>query len=233
MLDEFRDRVARRHFATPIPATSTSPADDIGSEYIRRAIDIAVAVLALIFAAPLIAFYAVALRIISPGPIVMGFERLGLGEKPFKLLKLRTMWPDAEARFDEILENSPELRREWQLGFKLKDDPRLVPLIGRPARRLCIDELPQLINVIRGEMTLVGPRPFPRYHLDTFSADFRQRRASVPPGLTGVWQVERLGNNVAEQVALDEKHLANRSLPFDMGILLRTFKAILVGHGAN
>jgi lipopolysaccharide/colanic/teichoic acid biosynthesis glycosyltransferase len=142
------------------------------------------------------------------------------------------MCVDAEARLNEILAENPEANREWRSGFKLKSDPRVVPYIGRFARRLSLDELPQLINVVRGEMALVGPRPFPPNHLAVFPPDFAERRASVMPGVTGLWQIERTGNDINEQQALDDRYLENRCLRYDLLILIRTCRAVMFGKGA-
>lgn len=234
-MSDFSDvkQAESRVFFSTQAASKFHYGDEPFSERVRRVVDILVAVTGIVLTAPVMMVYAVALRLVSPGPVFVGIDRVGRHGNTFKLFKLRTMCCDAEARLKSLLAVNEDLRREWESGFKLKRDPRLVPYIGWIARRFSIDELPQLINVLRGEMTLVGPRPFPAYHLEAFTPDFRQRRSSVVPGLTGLWQVERRGNSLNEQIMLDEKYLANRNLWYDFTIFVRTFKAVIVGHGAN
>ncbi|WP_193311273.1 sugar transferase [Georgenia satyanarayanai] len=170
---------------------------------------------------------AVAVRLTSPGPAFFAQTRVGLGGRPFTMYKLRSMYTDAEARLAELLD-----RNEGNgMLFKLREDPR-VTRAGRVLRRLSIDELPQLWNVVRGDMSLVGPRPALQSEVDRFTGDVCQR-LRVKPGLTGLWQVSGRSNlSVEQSVRLDLRYTDNWSVRMDLHILWRTAHAVLGGHGA-
>lgn len=159
-------------------------------------------------------------------------ERVGLHGRGFNTLKFRTMRPNAEEFLQKRLNEDPALRLEWETHFKLKDDPRITP-VGRFLRNTSLDELPQLLNVLRGEMALVGPRPLPRYHYDEMPERVRQLRDRVRPGLTGLWQVS--GRSEAGHAAMprwDTYYVRNWSIWLDIVILVRTFRAVFSGKGA-
>jgi Undecaprenyl-phosphate galactose phosphotransferase WbaP len=204
------------------------------NQAIKRSLDVIMAGIVLLAAAPLIGLGAALVKIVSPGPAFFAQEREGLGGKKFKVWKLRTMHPNAEALLAERLACNAELRREWLRNMKLVHDPRIIPVVGTLLRRLSIDELPQLWNVIRGQMSLVGPRPFPDYHLNRFSPAFRALRATVRPGLSGMWQVMiRNSGGLEEQELFDSYYIRNWSLWLDFYIMVRTVFATLSARGAR
>jgi lipopolysaccharide/colanic/teichoic acid biosynthesis glycosyltransferase len=144
------------------------------------------------------------------------------------------MHVDAEKRLAECLEQNPTARAEWERSVKLRNDPRIIPIVGHLLRRFSIDELPQLLAVIRGTMSLVGPRPFPPYHMEVFPAEFATLRCSVRPGLTGMWQVmTRSDGNLQDQMRYDSYYIRNWSLWFDGYLLARTVFAVISGGGSR
>jgi lipopolysaccharide/colanic/teichoic acid biosynthesis glycosyltransferase len=140
---------------------------------------------------------------------------------------------DAEDRLEAYLDAHPDARAQWQRYCKLKDDPRVLPRVGHLLRRTSMDELPQLWNVIRGDMSLIGPRPFPPYHVNCFSPEFRRYRQTITPGLTGLWQVvARSNGDLTVQEVLDTFYIQNWSPWLDAYIILRTIWAVLFTRGA-
>ena len=204
------------------------------SRVLKRAFDLAVAVPAALLVAPIVGVAALAIQCVDPGPPFYRQERIGRNGALFRMLKLRSMYRDAEQRLAQHLCADPRAREEWRQYFKLRRDPRVLPLIGRFLRCASIDELPQLWNVIRGDMSLVGPRPLPTYHLDSFDSGFRTLRAAVRPGMTGLWQVSARGDTDADAVkAQDLFYLRNWSILLDAYVLLETLPAVLSGRGAR
>jgi Undecaprenyl-phosphate galactose phosphotransferase WbaP len=203
------------------------------NRWLKRALDLAVGAAAAAVSLPLVALAAVWIKRLDPGPAFFRQERGGERGRAIGVWKLRTMYRDADALLKRHLEANPEARLEWRRCFKLKDDPRVLPCVGRFLRRTSLDELPQLWNVLKGEMSLVGPRPFPAYHLDQFDAEFRRLRERVAPGLTGLWQVAaRSDGGLRVQQALDTYYIRNWSLWLDLHILARTVRAVLARTGA-
>ncbi|MCW0217166.1 MAG: sugar transferase, partial [Prosthecobacter sp.] len=184
----------------------------------------------LVLTLPIWVVAMIGIRLASPGPIFFRQERSGHYGKPFRMWKFRTMHADAESRREE-LETWNEMTGPV---FKISTDPRIFAF-GRWLRRMSIDELPQLLNVLRGEMSLVGPRPLPVYEIQKIEKHAQRRRLSVKPGLTCLWQVTgRNGiRNFEEWVALDLQYIDNWSLWLDLKILLKTLPAVLRGVGAS
>jgi len=200
---------------------------------LKRGLDLAIAVPAALVAAPVVLAAAAAVWIVSPGNPFFTHEREGLGGRTFRMWKLRSMYRDAGERLERHLATHPEAAEEWASRFKLAHDPRVLPVIGRFLRVTSLDELPQLWNILRGDMSLVGPRPFPAYHLDAFSPEFRSLRHSVQPGLTGLWQITaRADADLALQEELDTMYVDSWSVWLDLYLLARTPWAVLRGGGA-
>ncbi len=195
---------------------------------VKRLIDIVGASLGLLFTAPLWVLSSVAIKLDSRGPVLFRQERLGLHGEPFDMYKFRTMSVDAEDRLEEVA----ALNEQTGPVFKVTDDPR-VTWVGSILRRYSIDELPQLLNVLRGEMSLVGPRPPLAREVTRYQADHRGRLA-MRPGLTCLWQVS--GRNqigFEDWVRLDLEYMQRWSLTLDLLILLETVPAVLKGRGAS
>ena len=200
---------------------------------IKRTLDLLFAGFGIIFAAPIITLSALWIKAVSPGPAFYRQKREGRAGNPIYILKLRTMYPDADSMLQRLLEESPQARDQWNQFCKLPDDPRILPGIGRFLRRTSLDELPQLINILRGDMSLVGPRPFPAYHNNRFDEDFRTLRLQVTPGLTGLWQIKARSNgNLDVQASLDSYYVRNWSLWLDLYILIRTIRIVINAEGA-
>jgi Undecaprenyl-phosphate galactose phosphotransferase WbaP len=159
-------------------------------------------------------------------------ERVGRKERHFRAIKLRTMIPNADEALQQMLENDAEMRGEWEAYYKLKNDPRIT-LVGRFLRRFSLDELPQLFNVLSGQMALVGPRPLPVYHQEELTDNSRKLRGRVLPGMTGQWQVSGRSNcGLEEMEQWDSFYVRNWSIWMDIYILARTFRVVLFSHGA-
>jgi Undecaprenyl-phosphate galactose phosphotransferase WbaP len=204
------------------------------NQTVKRLLDLVLGIAAFVLLAPLIAAGALLVLLIDGGPVFFHQNRVGFGGRRINVPKIRTMRRDADNQLEEHFQANPALRDEWQNRFKLTEDPRLIPLVGRLFRRFSIDELPQLWAVIRGDMSLVGPRPFPDYHVEQFAPRFRELRQSVRPGITGWWQVAvRSDGGIKEQEQFDTYYIRNWSVWFDLYVLARTFMAVVSGRGAS
>jgi exopolysaccharide production protein ExoY len=220
-------------------ASALSGAPDVASSSFRRPLggatkrtfDIVAGLLATIISCPLfLACYFLVLAN-SGRPVLFRHRRIGFAGREFTCLKFRTMAADAEKRLQQHLAANPQAAREWMNNQKLQDDPR-VTRIGKIMRRTSLDELPQLFNILKGEMSLVGPRPIVVEEIAKYQEHFYVY-ASGRPGLTGLWQVKgRNETTYAERVAFDVEYVRNWSLKRDVAIVLMTVKRVLEGRGA-
>ena len=213
---------------TPVLTLQAHPPGG-GTVAIKRAIDFFGSAGALAILSPLLAMIAVAIKLDSRGPVFFTQDRVGLGRRKFRMVKFRTMQVDAEQRQAEV-ENLNEVRGA---AFKVKNDPR-VTRVGRILRKLSLDELPQFWNVLRGDMSLVGPRPLPLRDVERFESSWQKRRFSVRPGLTCLWQINgRPEIDFDHWMELDLQYIDICSLTLDFDILFKTLPAMLRGTGAS
>ena len=198
---------------------------------IKRTLDTAACIVTLLALSPLFALIAVCIKFRHTGSIFYGQNRYGRDGRIFKALKFRTMVPNADQVLENYLHSHPESRAEWQRDHKLKNDPRVTGL-GKWLRRYSLDELPQLWNVVRGDMSLVGPRPIVEAEIRKYGRGYNLY-ARVRPGITGLWQVSGRNNtSYEERVAYDEYYVRNWSIWLDTYILLRTIRVVLTADGA-
>lgn len=220
-LDDFHGRPVLVFRATPDVPWQT---------LVKHTLDFVLSGIALVVLSPLLLFVALAIKLTSPGPVLFRQQRAGLNGRPFTMYKFRSMVTDAEQRKHEL-----EVLNEMSGPvFKVSNDPRITP-IGRFLRRYSVDELPQLFNVLRGEMSLVGPRPLPVDEVQRFDDVSHRRRLSVRPGLTCLWQISGRNNltDFAEWVRLDLKYIDHWSLWLDIKILFLTIPVVLMAKGAK
>ena len=198
------------------------------SKAFKRFMDIILAIIAIIVGSPVFLLTGLIVKLTSPGPIIFWQVRVGRYGRHFKFYKFRSMYVDAEARKAELM----KLNESGDgVIFKMKKDPRITP-IGRFIRKFSIDELPQLFNVLLGDMSLVGPRPPLPAEVRTYTLEER-KRLNITPGITCIWQVSgRSELPFSKQIALDKEYIASRSAWKDFLILLKTIPAILTGKGA-
>lgn len=232
------DQVNRRLTVTPVPAAPLAPVRAPGlapsrpaTSRAKRALDLAIVVASAPVVIPLGAVIALAVALSSRGPVLFAQERVGLGGRPFKMYKFRTMHPEAET----LLRQDPHLLREYvDNGFKVPADvDRRVTRVGRFLRRSSLDELPQWLNVLVGTMSVVGPRPVVPAEVDNYGAQ-RAAYLAVRPGITGAWQVNgRSTVDYPERVEIDVEYVESWSLASDLRILAKTPRAVLTARGAH
>ena len=213
----------RRHHTLPAMSAAAGPAR------VKRAVDLCLVVVMLPALLPVIAVLYIVARL-DGGPGFFGHVRVGMDNSDFRCWKIRTMVPNAEKVLKKHLETHPDAAIEWERAFKLRDDPRVTPL-GRFLRQSSLDELPQVWNVLRGDMSLVGPRPVTREELEKYRG-YEWCYLGVRPGITGLWQVS--GRNdvpYAERVRMDMDYVNTRSFLKDMRIILRTAGVVLCRTG--
>src|SRR5579884_74177 len=231
--DFFKTQISHPSFddfhGKPVLVFRTTP-DASWQGVLKQAIDFVVALLALILLSIPFAILALLIKLSSPGPVLFRQKRCGLNGQPFTIFKFRTMTTDAEQRKQELA----ALNEMSGPVFKIKNDPRVTP-IGKFLRKWSIDEFPQFFNVLRGEMSLVGPRPLPVDEVKRFDDVSHRRRLSVKPGLTCLWQVSGRNNisDFKDWVRLDLEYIDNWSLWLDLKIMWRTVPIVLTGSGAK
>lgn len=203
----------------------------IPNRTVKRVFDILISLLSMPFLIPLIFLIGALIRIETKGPAIYAHERIGRDGRPFRCYKFRTMYRDAEERLKEILNSDEELRGEWEKNWKLKDDPR-VTKVGRILRKTSLDELPQIWNVIKGDMSLVGPRPYLPREIKEIGENY-SIIGSTKPGITGLWQVSGRSNTGYDyRIKLDTWYVMNWSLWLDMVIIFKTIRVVLKAEGA-
>ncbi|WP_310820917.1 sugar transferase [Stratiformator vulcanicus] len=219
---ELSDKTAGLTRCLPLEAVFTKPLPAW-----KRLIDICGAAFGLVVLSPMLMAVALAIRFTSPGPIYFSQRRSGIGGRPFYMHKFRSMVPDAEALKTKLMEKN----EQDGPAFKIEHDPRITP-IGHFIRRTSIDELPQLWNVLRGEMSIVGPRPLPCSESDACKP-WQKRRLQVTPGLTCIWQVQDRRNKIpfADWARMDIRYIRNRSLRQDLTLVYQTFAAVFGRKG--
>jgi len=204
----------------------------ITNRFIKRFFDISVSIISMPLLLPIIALIGTIIRLETSGPAVYAHDRIGKNGKTFRCYKFRTMYKDAEEKLKEILENNKETHAEWLKNQKLRNDPRITK-VGRFIRRTSLDELPQVFNVIKGEMSLVGPRPVTKEEIEYHYKEAAELCFSVAPGITGLWQVSGRTNTGYEyRVKLDGWYIMNWSLWLDIAILFKTIKVVMKMEGA-
>lgn len=203
------------------------PSLDNTQRSLKRLLDVTGSLLGLTLLSPLLLSVALAVKLTSPGPVLFRQKRIGADEKVFVCYMFRSMYEDAEARQEEL----EAMNEADGVVFKIKNDPRITP-VGHFIRRWSIDELPQLINVLKGEMSLVGPRPLPVRDFERMS-EIHKRRLAAVPGMSGYWQISGRSNlSFEDMVRLDLYYIENWSLSFDVKIILKTLGAVLKREGA-
>ncbi len=199
---------------------------------IKRLFDIVFSSLALLLLAPLFLSIALAIRLSSKGDAIYSHARIGRGGKPFKCYKFRTMHPDADQRLQELLNKDSALREEWQNTRKLKRDPRITP-IGAFLRKTSLDELPQFWNVLKGDLSVVGPRPVVEEEVIQYLGIKAVKILSMRPGITCIWQVSgRNDTSYHRRIELDEKYVDNHSMLLDMKLIAKTIPSMISSKGA-
>lgn len=201
------------------------------NRYIKTALDYLLTIIGTILILPLLVFIAIWIYLDSPGPVIFKHMRVGKNGKPFPCYKFRSMCNNSQEKLAELLANDSAAREEWERDFKLKNDPRITKS-GAFLRKTSLDELPQIFNVLRGEMSLVGPRPVVQEELARYG-EFVQDYLMVKPGITGMWQVNgRSDTTYDERVQMDVWYVRNWSVWLDVMLLWRTIKSVFQCKGA-
>ena len=201
------------------------------NRFIKRVFDLVATIFGGIAISPFLLLLAIMVGVDNKGHIIFAHRRVGQNGKEFNCYKFQSMVPDAQKRLEEYLAKNPEAKKEWEESFKLTNDPRVTKL-GAFLRKTSLDELPQLWNVIMGDMSLVGPRPIVQKEVPKYGPYIREYYM-VPPGITGMWQVSgRSDTTYDERVAMDTWYVRNWSVWIDLVFLFKTVKAVVAGKGA-
>lgn len=198
----------------------------------KRLFDLLFSILVLTLGFPVFLLLATAIKLTSPGPIFYSCTRIGRNNIPFTCYKFRTMYSDAEAKLQLLLTSDVRLLQEWKTYFKLRHDPRITPF-GKWLRKTSLDELPQFFNVLRGDMSLVGPRPLTQTEIIYYLKENAPKLLSVRPGLTSLWAIQGRNQLTLEQrIALELQYINTRTFLLDLRLILQTFLAMLFPKGA-
>ena len=198
----------------------------------KRLFDIAFTLLVFLFGGPFFLLLALFVKASSKGPLFYGSIRVGLHGKKITCWKIRTMYPGAEALLNDLLAKNHALRKEWEHNYKLKNDPRITP-IGRFLRKTSLDELPQFWNVLKGDLSLVGPRPVSLEEAKIFLDKKGPRFFSIRPGLTGLWQTSGRNNmSYEKRIDLEQMYIDSRSFTLDLLLIIKTFFLMFCPKGA-
>jgi exopolysaccharide production protein ExoY len=215
----------------PLPSQVVHPSRILGG-LAKRALDIGLALVALVLLSPLMVGVALLIKLTSPGPVLYGHGRIGFAGRQFRCWKFRTMIVDGDRVLEEYLRQNPHERATWLAERKLRDDPRITPL-GTVLRKLSVDELPQLLNILLGQMSIVGPRPVVADELGNYRQSVGHY-LRTRPGLTGLWQVSgRNDTSYRMRVVMDRAYVRRWSMLLDLWIILRTVPAVLSSRGAR
>lgn len=206
--------------------------NEITYSFLKRTVDITASAAALLLLSPVFLVTSLAIRKDSDGPAMFTQKRIGKDGKLFEIYKFRTMVPDADKKLFEMLEKDEKAREEYKLNKKLKHDPRITK-VGNFLRKTSIDELPQLINVLKGDMSLVGPRPYLPREIDDMG-EYYDTIIESKPGITGLWQVSGRSNTTFEQrLEFDKEYTENKGFLYDMGLLTKTVGVVVKKNGAE
>ncbi len=200
---------------------------------IKRGFDILFSFLCLSIGAPVYLIIAFFIFVTSPGKVIYSHERIGRGGKPFRCYKFRSMYANADQRLKYILAATPQLKEEWEKNYKLKKDPRITPF-GAFLRKTSLDEIPQFWNVLKGDLSVVGPRPVVKDELNKYYQIKAYKILSIRPGLTGIWQVSGRSNiqSYDTRIQMDEFYVDHHSFLLDMKLIAKTIPAMLFSKGA-
>lgn len=206
--------------------------NEITYSFLKRTVDITASATALLLLSPVFLVTSLAIKNDSKGPAMFTQKRIGKDGKLFEIYKFRTMVPDADKKLFELLEKDEEAAKEYKLNKKLKNDPRITK-VGGFLRKTSIDELPQLINVLKGDMSLVGPRPYLPREIEDMEG-YYDTIVESKPGITGLWQVSGRSNTTFEErMKFDLEYNENKSLKYDMDLLFKTVGSVVKGDGAE